>query len=250
MVRERYPTFQERRNSLQSNSLDCPSYAVDLYFRSLVKYRQESQIPPPTWRGPPKQKGSHISPQGSPIHIQLPQPVTDTYKLVYISHQARRGSDSGEHSPADSQGVDIHPGPALRKARSLEHLDFEAVGGPESREHSLAKLSGTTLQGPARSLKSSFAHKDNPACGGPDSRDRSTANSLKGVDSSFARSTYVVAHSDNPAHGGPDSRDCSTAHPSGLKILQILLKVSHLNKKVTTLQKHLQKHHLYLPPPK
>ena len=176
LVRERYPTFRERRNFLQSDSLDCPSYAVDLYFRSLAKYRQESQIPPPTWRGPPKQEGSHISPQDSPTHIQLPQPVTDTYKLVYISHQARRDSDSGERSPADSQGVDIHPGPAFRKARSLEHLDFEAAGGPESREHSPAKLSGTTLQGPARSLKSSFAHKDNPARGGPDSRDRSTAH--------------------------------------------------------------------------
>ena len=217
MVRERYPTFQERRNSLQSDSLDCPSYAVDLYFRSLVKYRQESQIPPPTWRGPPKQEGSHISPQDSPTHIQLPQLVTDTYKLVYISHQARRDSDSGECSPADSQGVDIHPGPALRKAHSLEHLDFEAAGGPESREHSPAKLSGTTLQGPACSLKSSIAHKDNPAHGGPDSRDHSTANSLKGVDSSFARSTHIVAHSDNPARGGPDSRDHSTAHLSGLK---------------------------------
>ena len=217
LVRERYPTFQERRNSLQSDSLDCPSYTVDLYFRSLVKYRQESQIPPPTWRGPPKQEGSHISPQDSPTHIQLPQPVTDTYKLVYISHQARRDSDSGECSPTDSQGVDIHPGPALRKARSLEHLDFEATGGPESREHSPAKLSGTTLQGPARSLKSSTAHKDNPACGGPDSRDRSTANSLKGVDSSFALSTHIVAHRDNTAHGGPDSRDHSTAHLSGLK---------------------------------
>ena len=202
MVRERYPTFRERRNSLQSDSLDCPSYAVDLYFRSLVKYRQESQIPPPTWRGPPKQEGSHISPQDSPTHIQLPQLVTDTYKLVYISHQARRDSDSGERSPADSQ--DIHPGPALRKAYSLEHLDFEAAGGPESREHSPAKLSGTTLQGPASSLKSSIAHKDNPARGGPDSRDCSTANSLKGVDS-------------NPACGGPDSRDHSTAHLSGLK---------------------------------
>ena len=217
LVRERYPTLQERRNSLQSNSLDCPSYTVDLYFRSLVKYRQESQIPPPTWRGPPKQERSHISPQDSPTHIQLPQPVTDTYKLVYISHQARRDSDSGEHSPADSQGVDIHPGPALRKAHSLEHLDFEAMGGPESREHSPAKLSGTTLQDPAHSLKSSTAHKDNPARGGPDSRDRSTANSLKGVDSSSALSTQIVAHKDNPACGGPDSRDRSTAHQSGLK---------------------------------
>ena len=156
-------------------------------------------------------------PQGSPIHIQLPQPVTDTYKLVYISHQARRDSDSGERSPAESQGVGIHPGPALRKAHSLEHLDFEAVGGPESREHSPAKLSGTTLQGLVRSLKSSLARSDNPAHGGPDSRDRSTANSFKGVDSSFACSTHVVAHSDNPARGGPDSRDCSTAHLSGLK---------------------------------
>ena len=188
-------------------------------------------------------------PQDSPIHIQLPQPVTDTYKLVYISHQARRDTDSGECSPADSQGVDIHPGPALRKAHSLEHLDFEAAGGPESREHSLVKLSGTTLQGSAHSLKSSTAHKDNPARGGPDSRDHSTANSLKGVDSSSAlRSTQRVAHKDNPARGGPDSKDRSTAHPSGLKILQILLKVTHQHKKVTTLQKHLQAHHLYLPP--
>ena len=40
LVRERYHTLRERRNSLQSDSLDCPSYAVDLYFRSLVKYRQ------------------------------------------------------------------------------------------------------------------------------------------------------------------------------------------------------------------
>ena len=167
----------------------CPSYVVDLHFRSLVKYRQESQIPPPTWRGPPKQEGSHKSPQDSPIHLRLPQPVTDTYKLVYISHQARRDSDSGEHSPADSKGVDDHPGPALRKARSLEHLGFEAAGGPESRERSPAKLSGTTLQGPARNLKSSLVRSDNPARGGPESRECSTANSFKGVDSSFAHST-------------------------------------------------------------
>ena len=213
MIRERHPTLQERRDSLQNNSLDCPSYIVDLHFRSLVKYRQESQIPPPTWRGPPKQEGSHISPQDSPIHIQLPQLVTDTYKLVYISHQARRDSNSGECS----QGVDNHPGLALRKAHSLEHLDFEAAGGPESREHSPAKFCGTTLPGPACSLKSSTAYKENPTHGGPDSRDRSTAKSLKGVDSSSAlRSTQRVAHKENPAHGGPDSRDCSTAHPSGL----------------------------------
>ena len=95
---------------------------------------------------------------------------------MYISHQARADSDSGEHSPADSQGVDIHPGPALRKARSLQHLDIEAAGGPESREHSPAKFCATILPGPARSLKSSTAHKENPAHGGPDSRDRSTAH--------------------------------------------------------------------------
>ena len=147
-----------------------------LTFQSLVKYRQESQIPPPAWRGPLKQEGPHISPQDSPIHIQLPQLVTDTYKLVYISYQARGDSDSGEHSPADSPGVDIYPGLALRKAHSLEHLDAEAMGGPELREHSPAKLSGTTLPGPANSLKDSTALKENPACGGPDSRDHSTAH--------------------------------------------------------------------------
>ena len=157
-------------------------------------------------------------PQDSPIHIQLPQLVTDTYKLVYISYQARGDSNSGECSPADYQGVDNHPGPAHRKAHSPEHLDFEAAGGPESREHSPAKFCGTTLQGPAHSLKSSIAHKENPAHGCPDSRDHSIAKSLKGVDSSSAlRSTQKVAHKENPAHGGPDSRDRSTAHPSGLK---------------------------------
>ena len=93
-------------------------------------------------------------------------------------------------------------------------------------------------------MKSSFAHKDNPARGGPDSRDRSTANSLKGVDSSFARSTNIVAHSDNPACGGPDSRDHSTAHLSGLKNPSDPAEGILPNKKVTTLQKH----HLYLPP--
>ena len=125
---------------------------------------------------PTKTREIPYIPQDSPIHIQLPQLVTDTYKLVYISHQARGDSDSGERSPADSQGVDIHPGPALRKAHSLEHLDIEATGGPESREDSPAKFCGTTLPGPTRSLKSSTAHKENPARGGPDSRDRSTAH--------------------------------------------------------------------------
>ena len=140
---------------------------------------------------PTKTRRIPYTPQDSPIHIQLPQLVTDTYKLVYISQQTRRDSDSGEHSPADSQGVDIHPGPALRKAHNLEHLDFEAAGGPETREHSLAKLCGTTLQGPAHSLKSSTAHKENPGRGGPDSRDCSTANSLKGVDSSSGNFCHV-----------------------------------------------------------
>ena len=91
------------------------------------------------------------------------------------------------------------------------------MGGPELREHSPAKLSGTTLPGPACSSKDSTALKENPARGGPDSRDRSTAKSFRGVDSSIAhRTTHRVAHKDNPARGGPDSRDRSTAHPSGL----------------------------------
>ena len=47
LIRERHPVPQERRLSLQSDSLDCSFYVVDLYYRSLVKLRQESQIPPP-----------------------------------------------------------------------------------------------------------------------------------------------------------------------------------------------------------
>ena len=188
-------------------------------------------------------------PQDSPIHFRLPQLVTDTYKLVYISHQARGDSDSGEHSPADSQGVEIHPGPALRKAHSLEHLDIEATGGPESREHSLVKFCGTTLPGPAHSLKSSTALKENPAHGGPDSRDCSTAKSLKGVDSSIAhRNTHIVAHKDNPARGGPDSRDHSTACPSGLTNPSDPAEGDPPKQESDHPPKHLQKHHLYLPP--
>ena len=38
LIRGRHPTPQERRDSLQNNSLDCPSYIADLHFRSLVKY--------------------------------------------------------------------------------------------------------------------------------------------------------------------------------------------------------------------
>ena len=91
------------------------------------------------------------------------------------------------------------------------------MGGPELREHSPAKFSGTTLPGPARSSKDSTAHKENPAHGGPDSRDCSRAKSFRGVDSSIVhRTTHRVALKDNPACGGPDSRDRSTAHPSGL----------------------------------
>ena len=76
------------------------------------------------------------------------------------------------------------------------------MGGPELREHSPAKLSGTTLPGPAHSLKDSTAHKESPASGGPDSRDHSTAKSFRGVDSN--RSTYRIAHEGNPASGGPE----------------------------------------------
>ena len=47
LIRERHPVFQERRLSLQSDSVDCSFYVVDLYYKSLVKLRQESQIPPP-----------------------------------------------------------------------------------------------------------------------------------------------------------------------------------------------------------
>ena len=84
-----------------------------------------------------------MRPTDTPLHIQLPQKVTDSYKLVYITHPTRGDSDSGEHSPADSKGADIHPGPALRKAHSLEHVVIEARRGPASREHSLVKHSGT-----------------------------------------------------------------------------------------------------------
>ena len=97
-------------------------------------------------------------------------------------------------------------------------------------------------------MKSSTAHKDNPAHGGPDSRDRSTANSLKGVDSSFALSTHIVAHRDNPAHGGPDSRDRSTAHPSGLKNPSDPAEGNPPKQESDHPPKTPPKHHLYLPP--
>ena len=218
LIRERHPVLQERRLFLQNDSLDCSFYVVDLHYRSLVKLRQESQIPSPLWRGPSRRKHLPKHPTDTPLHIQLPQKVTDSHKLVYISHPVRGDSDSEEHSPADSQGVDFHPGPALRKAHSLEHIDIEARRGPASREHSPAKHSGTKeLPGPAHSLKDNIAHKENPASGGPDSRDHSTAKSSRGIDSSIAHSnTHRTAHKSNPASGGPDSRDCSTAHPSGL----------------------------------
>ena len=132
---------------------------VDLHYRRLVKLRQESQISPPIWRGPSRREHSPTHPTDTPLHIQLPQKVTDSYKLVYISHPSREDSDSGEHSPADSQGVDIHPGPALRKVHSLEHVDIKGRRGPASREHSPVKHSGTKdLPGPAHNLKYSIAH--------------------------------------------------------------------------------------------
>ena len=218
LIRERHLVLPERRLSLQSNSLDCPPYIVDLHFRSLVKLGQESQIPPPIWRGPSTKEHSPVHPIDSPLHIQLPQKVTDSYKLVYISQPARGDSNSGEHSPADSQGVDFHAGPALRKAHNLEHVDIEARRAPTSREHSPAKHIGTKdLPDPACSSNDSIAHKESPASGGPDSRDCSTAKSCRGIDSSIAHSsTHRIAHKSNPASGGPDSRDHSTAHQSGL----------------------------------
>ena len=217
LIRERHPVLQGRL-SLQSDSLDCSFYVEDLHYRSLVKLRQESQISPSLWRGPSRREHLPTHPTYTPLHIQLPQKVTDSYKLVYISHPARGDSNSGEHSPADSQGVDFHPGPALRKAHSLKHVDIEARRGLASREHSLAKHSGTKdLPGPAHSLRDNIAHIESPASGGPDSRDRSTAKSSRGIDSSIAHSsTHRTAHKSNPASGGPDSRDHSTAHPSGL----------------------------------
>ena len=226
--------------------MDCSwtVYVVDLHNRSLVKLRQESQIPPPLWRGPSRRKHSPTHPTNTPLHIQLPQKVTDSYKLVYISHPARGDSNSGEHSPADSQGIDFHPGPTLRKAHSLEHIDIEARRGPASREHSLVKHSGTkNLPGPAHSLQDSIAQKESPASGGPDSRDHSMAKSSRGIDSSIAHSsTHRTAHKSNPASGGPDSRDCSTAHPRSLsnpsdKLRSPILKaITHQGTSVTTLQ--------------
>ena len=79
------------------------------------------------------------------------------------------------------------------------------------------KYSGTEdLQGPAHSLKDKIAHKESPASGGPDSRDHSTAKLSWDIDDSIAHSgTHRTAHKSNPASGDPE-RDHSTAHPSGL----------------------------------
>ena len=122
------------------------------------------------------------------------------------------------------------------------------MAGPELREHSPAKFSGTTLPGPARSSKDSTTHKENPACGGPDSRDRSTAKSFRGVDSSIAhRSTHRVAHKDNPAHGGPDSRDCSTAHQRGLTNPSDSTERDPPKQESDHPPRTPPKHHLYLP---
>ena len=186
--------------------------------RSLVKLRQESQIPPPIWRGPSRREHSPTHPTNTPLHIQLPQKVTDSDKLVYISHPARGDSNSGKHSPADSKSADFYPGPALRNAHSSEHIDIEARRDPASREHSLVKNSGTEdLQGPAHSSKGRIVHKESPASGDPDSREHSIAKFSRDIDDSIAHgSTHRTAQKSNPTSGGPDSRDCSTAHPSGL----------------------------------
>ena len=205
LIRERHPVLQERRLSLQSDSLGC-SFYVDLHYRSLVKLRQESQIPPPVWRGPSRKEHSPTHPTNTPLHIQLPQKVTDSNKLVYISCPARGDSNSGEHSLAESKGADIHPGPALRKAHSLEHKDIEARRGPASREHSVAKHSGTKdLPDPAHSLKDSIAHKESPTSGGPDSRDCSTAhpsglsNPSDRTEEAYSKGHYPPRHkSDHP----------------------------------------------------
>ena len=53
--------------------------------------------------------------------------------------------------------LSIHPGPALRKAHSLEYVDIEARRGPASREGSLAKHSGTKDR-PGPALKKIVLH--------------------------------------------------------------------------------------------
>ena len=124
--------------------------------------------------------------------------------------------------------VDIHPGPALRKACSLEHLDVEAVGGPESREHSPAKFSGTTLPGLAHSLKSSTAHKENPAHGSPDSRDHSTAHPSGLTNPSDpTEGDPPKQESDHPPKSPPKTPPVPTAHG----------KSGRLEAKLTPLQK-------------
>ena len=194
--------------------MDCSFYVVDLHYRSLVKFRQESQIPSPLWRGPSRREHLPTHSTNTPLHIQLPLKVTDSYKLVYISHPARGDSNSGEHSPADFQGVDFHPGPALRKAHSLEYVDIEARRGPVSKEHSLAKHHGTKdLPGPAHSSKDSIALKESPASGGPDSRDHSTAhprglsNPSDKTEEAYSKGHYPPRHASD--HPQKLHQDCS-----------------------------------------
>ena len=71
LIRERHPVFQERRLSLQGDSLDCSFYVVDLHYRNLVKLIQESHIPPPIWRGPSRREHSPTHPTDTQLHIQL-----------------------------------------------------------------------------------------------------------------------------------------------------------------------------------
>ena len=97
---------------------------------------KESQIPPPIWRGPSRREHSPAHPTDTPFHIKLPQKVTDSDKLVYISHPARGDSDSGEHSPADSKGADIYPGPAVSKAHRYRSQERPCFKGTLTGKHS------------------------------------------------------------------------------------------------------------------
>ena len=119
------------------------------------------------------------------------------------------------------------------------------MGGPESREHSPAKLSGTTLPGPAHSLKDSFTPVDNPA----------HEALIQGItqQKNLLGTLVVVLHIVADIVLRLQIIQCMEALIQGItqqhilvacQILQIILKVTLLNKKVTTLQKH----HQYLPP--
>ena len=203
---------------------------VTICYRSLVKLRQESQIPPPIWRGPSRKENSPAHPIDTPLHIQLPKKVTDSDKLVHISHPARGDSDSGEHSPADSKGADIHPGPALRKANSLEHIDIEARRGPASREHSPAKLSRDIDDSITHSCTHRTAHKSNPASRGPASREHSTANP-SGLSKPSGKTEGVFSKGLHPPRHTSDHPPTTPPRPTPH------VKLERLDSKLTPLQK-------------